>query len=294
MSTAIPSAIANDSGVWSLRAALVIAHPGHELRLYDWLNKARPDVHILTNGSRSRAARTRREASMALLKDVGCRAAGAWSGVADATLYEHVIAQRHRPFLDCTAQLAADLVDRDIEMVVTDAWQYYNIAHDLTHLMARVAAREASAQLERNILVLECQIAPSALAPTAPAVRRRSSKSLSPEAAARKREVSHLFPDVETEIADIETHEAESAYAIEQLFEPAPIGLLRAPPAQKPAYEVYGEARVAAGLYKDVLRWRHAASLIETLAERHDACEQPAEHAAAPAMRVRVGGIPQA
>src|SRR5207253_5484219 len=32
------------------RAALVIAHPGHELRVYHWLRLARPSVFILTDG----------------------------------------------------------------------------------------------------------------------------------------------------------------------------------------------------------------------------------------------------
>src|SRR5215470_17021527 len=39
-------------------AALVISHPGHELRLFGWLRLAKPSVFILTDGSgRSDASR---------------------------------------------------------------------------------------------------------------------------------------------------------------------------------------------------------------------------------------------
>jgi hypothetical protein len=35
------------------RAALVIAHPGHELRALHWLRLSRPCVFVLTDGSGS-------------------------------------------------------------------------------------------------------------------------------------------------------------------------------------------------------------------------------------------------
>src|SRR4051812_39680541 len=33
------------------RAALMIAHPGHELAVHGWLERARPQVFVLTDGS---------------------------------------------------------------------------------------------------------------------------------------------------------------------------------------------------------------------------------------------------
>src|SRR3954466_3492005 len=37
------------------RAALIVAHPGHELLLHHWLERARPIVCVLTDGSGSEA-----------------------------------------------------------------------------------------------------------------------------------------------------------------------------------------------------------------------------------------------
>lgn len=39
-----------DQTISSGRAALVVAHPGHELRVYGWLEQARPRVFVLTDG----------------------------------------------------------------------------------------------------------------------------------------------------------------------------------------------------------------------------------------------------
>lgn len=214
--------------------------------------------------------RVRREASGALASRLGCRTAQVWNGAPDTAIYASLIAQEHTPFFDWVSALAADLVERGVELVVTDAWQYYNIAHDLTHLMARVAAAEAGARMGRDILVLEYPVVPAALAPTAPEVEAYCSKALTADVGAVKREAAHGFPGVEAEVAEIEELEAARAYGVEHFFTPAPVAVLRAPPADKPPYEVYGEARVAAGLYKDVLRWRHAAPLIRALADRYE------------------------
>lgn len=268
------AAMRKRESVWregvSAKAALVVAHPGHELRVYDWLQTARPDVHVLTNGSRASLMRARREASAAFISRLGCRIAPVWQGIPDSTLYAHLLAQDHAPFFDWVSRLASDLVERDIDLVVADAWQYYNITHDLTHLMARVAAAEASVRLGRDILVLEFQVVPAALAPTAPRVQTYCSKSLTAAVGEAKRAAAHAFPDIEGEIAEIEALEGARAYTVEQFFTPAALSDLRASPIDQPPYEIYGEARVAAGLYQHVLRWRHAAPLIRALVDRHE------------------------
>lgn len=268
------SAMRKRDTVWrdgaTSKAALVVAHPGHELRVYDWLRTARPDVHILTNGSRASLTRARREASTQVVTSLGCRMASAWEGVPDSALYASLIARDHEPFLNWVSRLAADLVARDIDLVITDGWQYYNVAHDLAHFMARVAVAEASARLKRDILVLEFAVVPAALAPTAPRVLEYCSKSLSASITGAKQEAAHRYPGVDGEVAEIESLEGAHAYDVERFFTPAPIATLRAPPVAKPPYECYGEARVAAGVYRDVLRWEHAAPLLGVLADRYE------------------------
>src|SRR5260370_6140515 len=52
------------------RALLVVAHPGHELRLFGWLCSARPDVLVLTDGS-GHSGRSRIEATRIFLNITG-------------------------------------------------------------------------------------------------------------------------------------------------------------------------------------------------------------------------------
>ena len=49
---------------------LVVAHPGHELRVYGWMMQARPVVHVLTDGSGA-DGESRIGSTTALRPDVG-------------------------------------------------------------------------------------------------------------------------------------------------------------------------------------------------------------------------------
>src|SRR4051794_29308473 len=52
------------------RAALVVAHPGHELRVHGWIEAVRPLVHVLTDGSGS-SGRSRLESTRRVLGPTG-------------------------------------------------------------------------------------------------------------------------------------------------------------------------------------------------------------------------------
>src|ERR1700755_481943 len=64
-----------------LPAALVVAHPGHELRLYRWLEIARPLVCGVTDGSGS--GRARLQSSTEILDAIGCTAGSVMGAVSD-------------------------------------------------------------------------------------------------------------------------------------------------------------------------------------------------------------------
>src|SRR5438105_9826273 len=68
------------------RALLVVAHPGHELRLFGWLCSARPDVLVLTDGS-GHSGRSRIEATRNVLLMTGARAGAVFGEFTDRQLY---------------------------------------------------------------------------------------------------------------------------------------------------------------------------------------------------------------
>src|SRR5947208_5047344 len=90
------------------RAALIVAHPGHELRLYHWLERARPLTFILTDGS-GHTARSRVPSTSAALARAGARQGSIFGALADRELYQAVLAGRHEMFIKLADQLALAL-----------------------------------------------------------------------------------------------------------------------------------------------------------------------------------------
>src|SRR5258706_14972165 len=71
-------------------AALVVAHPGHELRVYGWLLEARPKVFVLTDGS-GRTGRSRLSSTTKLGTDAGARFGRIYGRFTDIAVYEALL-----------------------------------------------------------------------------------------------------------------------------------------------------------------------------------------------------------
>ena len=52
--------------------ALIIGHPGHELRVFNWLEVTRPTVFVITDGS-GKEGRSRLASTAQILKQTGAR-----------------------------------------------------------------------------------------------------------------------------------------------------------------------------------------------------------------------------
>lgn len=147
------------------RAALVIAHPAHEIRVLHWLSRVRPHVYILTQGSRSGADSARRQASELLIEAQGASIAKTWGGAWDRDLYDMLLDGRYEKLLQWADELTADFIARAVDLVVADSWQHYNVAHDITYALARLAVQSARRALGRDITLVTYPVLPPALAP---------------------------------------------------------------------------------------------------------------------------------
>lgn len=246
-----------------MNAALVIAHPGHELRLSAWVGRARPTIHILARGSRSGRSEARIEASRAVVVTLGATAGDPFGAAWDVDLYAAIMASDPAPFLALADALAATFRSGRTRCVVADGWQNYNPVHDLTHLVARVAAAEAGAEL----LAFPVVIGDLAHAPPGAVV-----ETVVPDADEQrlKRELIERYPDIAGDVAGLVAAAGDAAFGVETLHAPPPLdGLL--PGDAPPWYETWGEGRVAAGIYADCLRWGHMAPVVDALAARLEA-----------------------
>src|SRR5262245_58862566 len=246
-------------------AALVVAHPGHEVRVAGWYESARPRLFILTKGSRN-GGRGRLLSARRLADRTGAKLGSLCGRYRDRDIYAAILARDPTPFLEWTAELTDAFAAFAPAMVVTDAWQMYNVGHDLTHVMARVAAERAAARLRRPIEVVEFDVVPGAFAVDRPRGAEAFRVTLDDAALLRKQASVDRYDDLRQEFEQVLACEGRDAQRQEVFRSVVPLDALVPAPGVIPPYEAYGEQRVAAGIYRDVIRWRdHVSGIIEAI-----------------------------
>ncbi|BCW89724.1 hypothetical protein sos41_28900 [Alphaproteobacteria bacterium SO-S41] len=245
----------------------MIAHPGHEVCIAHWVERRSPHLVVLTTGSRSGADRGRIEhiiASNGMRRFVPTALIGSFE---DRQLYRLIMEGDSSPFHDWADKLRDALIAAQASEVVVDAWQGYSVAHDLTNLLARVAAAEASCGRAEPIRVLEFAPVSEAAWPRRVSTPIMVEENLTPAEVAQKIRAAQRYPDLSEDLVQfLDSHRPEDL-AREALYDaPSFGGEWR--PAAPPYYERVGEQRARAGIYTSVLRFSHFAVVAKTLVER--------------------------
>jgi hypothetical protein len=252
------------------RVGLAVAHPGHELRLTGWIAAARPLVFVLAAGSRSGANCARVEASRRLADRLGAEQGPLFGRHLDRDLYRWMMAGEAGPFVDLAHELADVFAREGLSAVVTDAWQLYNPVHDLWHATVRAAAGQAGGLPVLDYAVVPPQLAARACGPTILAQR------LTADEVQAKLALAAAFPDIAGDVAEVVRAGGLAFLAEESLHALRPFAELVPARGERTPFEAFGEDRVAAGVYAEVLRFRCFAPIVEAL----QALEAPAQIAA--------------
>ncbi|HKB66962.1 MAG TPA: hypothetical protein VKC61_13985 [Pyrinomonadaceae bacterium] len=120
------------------RVALVVAHPSHELRVHGWMQRAKPHVFVLTDGS-GRAAQSSLSSTTKVLSDLGIPAGSIYGRFTDLEVYEAFINGNFSLFLGLAQELAEQFVRQRIEYVVADSAEGYSPTHDACRLLTDAA-----------------------------------------------------------------------------------------------------------------------------------------------------------
>jgi hypothetical protein len=244
------------------RAVLVVAHPGHELRIHGWLEQARPTVCVLTDGS-GHSSCARLAPTTAILQRAGARPGPVYGRLTDRALYAAVLARDVARFAALAEELARVLVAEGADYVVGDALEGYHPAHDLCRVLIDAAVALAAAR--RRVASFDFRLTGFPPTSATPAL----TLTLDAAAFARKLAAARGYAELADEVALAVGGETAASFRVESL-RPVGEGVRRgAPPQDPPCYERYGEMQVAAGRYAEVLRWRtHVAPLIDGVHER--------------------------
>lgn len=232
------------------RWALIFAHPGHELRCHHVIERTRPIVHVLTDGSGAQAV-PRIDESSRLLASLSATRGVVFGAFSDRDAYARLMAGDASTFITHTQALSDALIAARVTAVVIDAAEGYNPVHDVCHWMGRAAATRAAEALGAlTTYELDLVSHPDG---QGDGIR----VTLDDEAFARKLRSADCYRPLAAEAAGAITEHGLEAFRTEFLRRVPDAALATSlPPASSvPYYEQVGEERVRMGRYPTVLRY---------------------------------------
>jgi len=256
----------------AVRPALVIGHPGHELRVYGWLSAVRPQVSVLTDGS-GRSGLGRLGSTVTVLEQAGIRATLS-AAFSDAEIYDAILGSDILRFTAVTDELAKSFADEGVDSVVSDASEGFNPTHDLCREITRAAAVKAQRMTGRDIphyefCLTEWHNSRQELHDSRCVHVRCDDATL-----ALKIKLSCAYPELRDEVDHALAAAGPEYFRIECLKRVDRWAELDA--ADKPQYESWGEQRVAEGRYSSVILFRqHMVPILKAL--RDHALQAPLE-----------------
>jgi hypothetical protein len=233
------------------RAALLIAHPGHELRVHHWLEKVRPLVLVLTRGD-GHARESRLASTTRVLERAGARIGDVYGRWRDRDVYDALMQRSTSSVTSALDDITRELIAADIDIVVADAEERYNPSHDLCRYLAAAAVERIRASTGRTVLDLEFPLVGPPVSLHRPDDEAAVVLALDEDALTRKLEAASHYPELADEVSHAVSRFGRRAFGVECLTTARISPLVS---TDVPYYETYGAAQVAAGRYQEVLTY---------------------------------------
>ncbi len=245
---------------------MVVGHPGHELRAFRWMELHGPLVCVLTDGS-GHLGLARVDSTRAVLAAAGATAGPIFAPLSDHELYAALLARDSRPFLALAEALAETLLSAGVATVAGDAAEGFSPTHDVCRLIVDAViarcAKTASQPIENLAFALDGR--PDRAPPDVPA-RAVTRLELDGAALARKLAAARAYPEMRGEVEAAIARFGEASFAVETFWTAAARGATPGGDAERPFYELFGERRVAAGVYREIVRSReHVQPIADAL-----------------------------
>ncbi len=236
------------------RSALVVAHPGHELMVYGWMETARPLYCCLTDGSGGGAS-SRMDSTTRLLASVGARQGPVYGRFPDKQVYRHLLEGQVEIYARLVDELADAWIENGVDTVAGDAVEGFNPSHDLCRFLIDAAVERVRGLTGRTLRNYDFVLDSAPDACPEPLRREAIWLQLDPSAVARKIAAALAYEELRGEVEAALARFGPSAYAGECL-RPSTTAWLARFEVEPPQYERSGEIRVGEGRYQDVLRYR--------------------------------------
>jgi hypothetical protein len=233
---------------------LLMAHPGHEIALHGWLQKNRPTVFALTDGSDEQVG-SRLATTTHVLERSRARAGSVYGRLSGTAVARAILRRDLAGFATVVHELVEWLTEQPVRYLVTDAAEGIDPVHDLCRTIAGVAVELTSAACGRAIPLYEYVVAGDRRACVQQECRGSTRWHLSDEALGRKLTAARQYAGLSAEVDRVLARDGGDAHRVECLHYVAPHTRSTYAPGEAPRYE-------ASTTYASLIRYRdHMAPL---------------------------------
>jgi hypothetical protein len=246
------------------RTALVVGHPGHELMVYGWLEATQPLVFVFTDGS-GRSNQSRVASTTRILNQAGAKCGTIYGRLTDAESYAAILNHDFDLFVGLARELCDAFAAERIDYVAGDAFEGYNPMHDVCRLVINAAVTSARREKGHCLGNLEFSLVSPSTILHEPPHADGICRILDDAAFAQKMAAANGYAELAGEVQATVDRRSLAALRVECL---RPVGSSPVDYSgdQPPFYELHGEKQVAAGHYREVLRYRdHIRPIAEAL-----------------------------
>jgi hypothetical protein len=247
------------------RPALVVGHPGHELKVFGWLAECQPRVHVITDGS-GRSGISRISSTARVLALAGAPRGEIFAYMSDAEIYRAMLEQDAPVFFPLVDALARSFLTHEIDSVVGDAAEGFNPAHDLCRGLIDSAVLLAERTSGKKIANFEiCLTEWEQNGRRALHDERCLHWELDDCRLEQKIAAAEEYAELTAEVQRAIAARGKEYFRSECLRCTVATDLAHFD-AGRPGYEAWGERRVAEGHYQTVIRFhQHVLPLMQTI-----------------------------
>lgn len=251
----------------SHRCALVLGHPGHELKVFGWMSEYKPRVFLITDGSGHQGL-PRTLSTAALLTELGSEPGELFGALSDGEIYRAMLDTDVRLFLNLVDRIADSFLKHKISLVAGDAAEGFNPTHDLCRALINAAVVKTQRATGRTIANFEFSLTEWEQNSPEPQHDDHCHHFLLDDPLlASKLAAAAAYVELKNEVRMAIALRGKEYFRVECLrgvVEPA--AAWNGSP--KPAYEAWGQHRVQEGKYRAVIRFdQHIRPILEAILE---------------------------
>ena len=235
------------------KTALIIGHPGHELRIFGMVELYKPRAYIITDGS-GNSGQSRVYNSVKILEQSGATMSPFIGYFTDKEIYR-IILEKDFASLDAFIKtISNDLQSHQIDTIIGDAIEGFNPTHDLCryiiNTLVRLLNKNRDTQLNNYDFLLDRMI-------TADEATDAISLQLTNEKFESKYAAAAHYEELAAELKMAIEKYGKEPFKTEYIRPVSSIDETKSWKEGIPYYEKYGQEKIKAGIYNETITYNH-------------------------------------